>query len=100
MIVVSEATFDSEVTKSDIPVLVYFAATWCAPCKVLGPILEGIVSDKVKIVKVDVDNDSELGIQFGIRSVPSLFCVRNGIPTEWGGVRTREQIYSAIATIE
>lgn len=71
----------SEVLDSDIPVLADFWAEWCAPCRVIAPILEdlaGELAGKVKIAKVDVDENRELAAEFGIRSIPSLLIFNGG----------------------
>lgn len=69
-------------------VLVDFYATWCGPCKMLGPLLEGIAQDRddIKIVKIDVDECPNLSKQFGIMSVPTIILFKNGKPvsTQYG----------------
>jgi len=78
---VTEATFDSEVLKSPIPVMVDFWAEWCGPCKMIGPIIEELADSyagKVKIVKVDIDNNPGLSMKYSIRSIPTILFFKNG----------------------
>lgn len=87
----SDATFDTEVLKSQVPVLVDFWATWCGPCKAIAPIVEEIATElagKLKVVKVDVDGNPETSMKFGIRSIPTLMLFKNGKVVEQiiGGV--------------
>lgn len=78
---VSDSSFDSDVLKSSTPVLVDFTATWCGPCKMIAPILDqvaGEYSDRVKIVKLDVDDNQATAAKFGIRGVPTLMLFKSG----------------------
>ncbi|PTQ69678.1 thioredoxin [Celeribacter persicus] len=78
---VSDDTFASEVLESDIPVVVDFWAEWCGPCKQIGPSLEELSEEldgKVKIVKVNVDENPNAPAQFGVRSIPALFMFKGG----------------------
>jgi thioredoxin 1 len=78
---ISEMEFDAEVKNSTTPVLVDFFATWCGPCKVLSPRLDelaGSFTNRVKFVKVDVDQSPGLAREFGIEGVPTLLFFRNG----------------------
>lgn len=77
----SDASFESEVLKSDIPVIVDFWAEWCGPCKQIGPALEELSDEyegKVKIVKVNIDENPNAPAQFGVRSIPALFMFKSG----------------------
>lgn len=74
-------TFASEVEQSALPVVVDFYAAWCGPCKVISPVLESLASElegRVKIVKVDVDDQQELAQRFGVQSIPNLLFFKNG----------------------
>ena len=78
---VSDDSFESEVLKSTVPVLVDFWAEWCGPCKMIAPILEEIVGDyagKVKIAKLNIDDNPNTPPKFGIRGIPTLMLFKNG----------------------
>jgi thioredoxin len=76
-----------ELLKGNVPVLVDFSAEWCSPCKMMGPVLKQLkdrMSDKIKILKVDVDRNQDLAAIFRIQSVPTLMLFQNG-ETMWSG---------------
>ncbi|KAA3632493.1 MAG: thioredoxin [Calditrichaeota bacterium] len=78
---ITDDAFDTEVLQSDKPVIVDFWATWCGPCKMIAPILEEIAGEydeKVKIVKIDVDSNSQTAGKYNIMSIPSLLFFKNG----------------------
>ncbi len=77
----TDANFDEIVKQSDIPVVVDFWAEWCGPCKQIGPALEELSAEydgRVKIVKVNVDENPNSPSQFGVRGIPSLFLFKDG----------------------
>lgn len=79
--IVTDSTFDADVINSSTPVLVDFWAEWCPPCKALAPTLEEIAQEmnsKVKILKLDVDENQNSAAQFGIRSIPTMILFKNG----------------------
>lgn len=82
---INESSFDTEVTNSEIPVLVDFWAGWCMPCKMLAPVVDQIAAEfvnKVKVVKVDVDSNQALAAKFGVRGIPTLMVLNKGVVLE------------------
>ncbi|MFV2035562.1 MAG: thioredoxin [Halocynthiibacter sp.] len=80
-VAVTDATFDAEVKNSDLPVVVDFWAEWCGPCKQIGPALEELSTEyegKIKIVKVNVDENPNSPAQMGVRGIPALFMFKDG----------------------
>lgn len=78
---VSDASFDEDVLKSDLPVLVDYWAEWCGPCKMIAPVLEEIAQEyagKVKVCKLNIDENTEVPPKFGIRGIPTLMLFKNG----------------------
>jgi thioredoxin 1 len=78
---ITDNNFETEVIKSDKPVLIDFWAVWCGPCKLIAPIVEELASEydgKVKIGKLDVDSNQQTSIKFGVRSIPTLLLFKNG----------------------
>ncbi|MEX1000150.1 MAG: thioredoxin [Candidatus Dadabacteria bacterium] len=81
IIEISDSNFESEVVKSDVPVLVDFWAPWCGPCKAIAPIVEEISSTyegKIKVGKMNVDENQSTTMKFGIRSIPTIIMFKGG----------------------
>ena len=78
---INDIDFDKEVIESEVPVLVDFWAPWCGPCKALAPTLDEISKDnegKIKIVKINVDDNKEIAVKFGIQSIPTMLIFLKG----------------------
>ena len=81
-VILTEKNFEEEVLKSDKPVLVDFWATWCGPCRMLAPTIAKIAEEqegKIKVGKIDVDEEPELAAKYGIASIPTLMVFKNGV---------------------
>ncbi|MFA8343596.1 MAG: thioredoxin, partial [Rhodothermaceae bacterium] len=77
----TDANFEAEVIKSDIPVVVDFWATWCGPCKMVAPIMDELATEfdgKAKVGKLDVDANQETAIKYGVRSIPTVLIIKDG----------------------
>ena len=99
VIKVNDSTFEEEVLKSNIPVLVDFYADWCGPCKMLSPTVDEVASenDDIKVVKIDVDESQEVAIKYQIMSIPTLVVIKNGKEVNRSvGVIDKEEILSMI----
>ena len=80
-ITITDENFETEVINSSEPVLIDFWATWCGPCRMIAPIVEELAGEfngKIKIGKLDVDNNQQTSIQYGVRSIPTLLIFKNG----------------------
>ena len=94
-ITITNKNFDQEVLASDKPVLVDFWATWCGPCRMLAPIVEEIAESRsdIKVGKVNVDEEGELAVRFGISSIPTVMVFKNGeLTVQSVGYRPRAEI--------
>ncbi len=91
-----ESVFTNEVLQSPLPVLVDFTAAWCGPCKMLEPVVSQLSKEwggKVKFIKLDVDDNSGLAVQYGVMGVPTLILFVNGNPVQrLSGYQPKERI--------
>ncbi len=99
-VTVTKSNFEQEVLNSDIPVLVDFWASWCGPCMMLSPIIEEIAKEnagKIKVCKINVDQEPELATEFGIMSIPTLYVFKNGeITANSLGYKPKDEILAMI----
>ena len=100
---VSDATFDSEVLKSPVPVLIDFWAPWCGPCKAIAPIVDELAGEyagKLKIVKMNVDENPRTPAQYGVRGIPNLILFKDGaVQQQIVGAVPKAHLVKAITTV-
>ena len=96
---VNKNNFNQEVLNSDKPVLMDFWAPWCGPCRMVAPLVEEIAKERsdIKIVKINVDEEQELAMQFGVMSIPTLVVMKDGkIVNQVTGARPKAQLLAML----
>ena len=97
---ITDDTFEEEVLKNDVPVLADFWAEWCGPCKTIAPVLEEIAQEYdgwLKVAKIDVDENPEAPVRFGIQGIPTMILFKDGEPVErLVGAMPKDQLLSHI----
>ena len=96
---VNKNNFNQEVLNSDKPVLIDFWAPWCGPCRMVVPLVEEIAKERsdIKVVKINVDEEQKLAMQFGVMSIPTLVVMKNGkIVNQVTGARPKAQILAML----
>ena len=99
----TDQSFDTDVVQADIPVLIDFWAVWCGPCKAIAPTIEEIAGDyagKVKVGKLNVDQNQNTAMQYGVRSIPTLLIMKSGeVVSQIVGAVPKENITKALDEI-
>lgn len=97
---ITSENYEEEVLKSEQPVLIDFYADWCGPCRTMGPIIDQIAKEKndsVKVGKVNVDENQDLAMEYGVMSIPTIVIIKNGeVEKTFVGVRDKSEILGAI----
>lgn len=97
---ITKTEFEEKVINSELPVLVDFFATWCGPCKMMTPVVETLEKElegKVKIFKIDVDEEQELAMQYNVMSIPTFILFKNGQIVETAlGMRSKQELLDMI----
>ena len=96
VLTITNENYEEEVLKSEKPVLIDFYADWCGPCRMMSPIIDEIakeMGDKVKVGKINVDNNQELAMEYGVMSIPTIVILKDGkVEKTFVGVTDKEEI--------
>ena len=96
VITITNENFEEEVLKCELPVLIDFWADWCGPCKMMAPVIDELAEEldgKIKVGKVNVDEEAALALKYQIMSIPKLFVMKNGVfEGQNVGVQTKEEV--------
>ena len=100
---ITSENYEEEVLKADKPVIIDFYADWCGPCKMMSPIIDEIAEEKVdniKVGKINVDENQELAMKYGVMSIPTIILIKDGkVEKTFVGVRNKSEILSAIGDV-
>lgn len=100
VIKITSKNFEEEVSKSELPVLLDFWASWCGPCRMVSPIVDEVANElegKAKVGKINVDEEQELAQAFSVMSIPTLVVINNGkLVNQLVGVRSKQEIIEMI----
>lgn len=103
LLTVSDSTFDQEVLKSSVPVLIDFWAPWCGPCKAIAPVVEELSKEyagKLKVMKMNVDDNPQTPTKYGVRGIPNLILFKNGqVADQIVGAVPKAQLVKAITAV-
>ena len=99
----ADSEFENEVIKSDLPVLIDFWAPWCGPCKTIAPIVEELAntySGKLKVYKINIDNNKEAAMKYNVRGIPNLMLFKSGeLKGQIVGAVAKQELVNAIAKV-
>lgn len=97
---ITSENYEEEVLKSDKPVIIDFYADWCGPCRAMSPIIDEIaeeMADKITVGKINVDENQDLAMEYGVMSIPTIVIIKNGkVENTFVGVRDKSEILGAI----
>ncbi len=100
---ISSENYEGEVLKADKPVIIDFYADWCGPCRMMSPIIDEIAEEKadsIKVGKVNVDENQDLAMEYGVMSIPTIVIIKNGkVQKTFVGVRDKSEILGAIGDV-